>query len=158
MLPLRWVTGPHQVEEVVDLSVSANPFIQQLFTGPGIFCARHILSPQRNCHPAYEDSLRTVVVFLWVLHARPGLDYAVGSRALVREREATQKSRTSLLAEYGFQEGRPQIITGIAVNAGEARLRCQPLFCYSGCVTSCKPFPSLVFSSPSRTRKGENQL
>lgn len=128
-----------------------------------LFCARHILSLQWNCHPAYEDSLRTVIV-LWAvivllgaLHTRPGLDYAVGARALGREWEATQKSRTSLLAEYGFQEGGPQIITSIAVNAGEARLGCQPWFCYSGCVTSRKPLPSLVFSSPSRTRKEANQ-
>lgn len=99
--------GLRQVAEVVDLSVSANPFTQQLCTS--VLCPAYS-EPSVELSPCLRDSRRTVIV-LWAvivllgaLHARPRLDYAVGARALGREWEATQKSRTSLLAEYGFQE------------------------------------------------------
>lgn len=69
MLPSRWVTSLNQWEETVELSISESPFTQQAFTSA---CAGHVLSPQWNCHPAYQE-LPEAWAEGWVFSSGPSM-------------------------------------------------------------------------------------
>lgn len=75
------------------------------------------------------------------------------------ESHAYKQSPSWVNKDLAEQEGGPQITTGITVSAGKPESRVPALvLLLTGCVTSGKPFPSLVFSFPYCTRKGLEQI
>lgn len=95
-----------------------------------------------------------VIIFLWAPHARPRLDYTVGTQTPGLEWKAMQKSRV-LPSWIGISGRKALDYHWYCYECWESKTRVPALFLlFLSYVTSGKAFPFLVFSSPYYTRKG----